>query len=411
MSAPIRVGVVGVRRGETFVNMAPKVGMELVAICDTWEERLQQAGQRLGVATYTQFDDFLNHEMDAVVLANYFHEHAPFAVKALDAGFHVMSETAACHTLAEGVELARAVERSGRIYMFAENYPYFAYNQEMRHRFHKGEIGTFLYGEGEYIHPIEKRERAALSPGMDHWRNWIPATYYCTHALAPVMFVTDTRPVKVNGFVIPRDFTDPNREYSVSRGDTASVIILRMDNNAVVKLTGISLRGHGNYTRIHGNRGLMENARHGDRNRIVVRHDGMDMPDGKNTEEVYVPDFPVHADLAEKAGHGGGDFFTSYHFSEAIRTGTQPYLDAYRGIDMSIVGILAWRSALGDSIPLEVPNFRDESIRKRYEDDHWTPDPTRAGHIQQSVLGRVRPSEKAIKFSKEVWREMGWRED
>ena len=45
--------------------------------------------------------------MDAVVLANYFHEHAPFAVQALKADKHVMSETAACHTLAEGVALAR----------------------------------------------------------------------------------------------------------------------------------------------------------------------------------------------------------------------------------------------------------------------------------------------------------------
>ena len=61
--------------------------------------------------------------MDAVVLANYFHQHAPFAIKALKADKHVMSETAACHTLGEGVALARAVEKSGKIYMFAENYP------------------------------------------------------------------------------------------------------------------------------------------------------------------------------------------------------------------------------------------------------------------------------------------------
>jgi hypothetical protein len=24
----------------------------------------------------------------------------------------------------------------------------------------------------------------------------MPATYYCTHALAPLMYITDTRPVK-----------------------------------------------------------------------------------------------------------------------------------------------------------------------------------------------------------------------
>ena len=32
----IRVGVVGVGRGQSFANAAPWVGMELVALCDMW---------------------------------------------------------------------------------------------------------------------------------------------------------------------------------------------------------------------------------------------------------------------------------------------------------------------------------------------------------------------------------------
>ncbi len=410
MSKPIRVGVVGVGRGRSFANAAPHVGMELVALCDTWEEKLVEAGEEYGIATYADYDEFLEHDMDAVVLANYFHEHTPFAVKALARGLHVMSETAACHTLAEGVELARAVERSGCIYMFAENYPYFAYNQEMRRRFQAGEIGEFRYGEGEYIHPIERAGVARLSPGVDHWRNWIPATYYCTHAIAPVMYVTDTRPVKVNGFVIPYDTEDPELTTTVRRSDTASIIILRMDNGAVVKVAQVGLRGHGNYTRIHGNRGLMENARYGDGQQLVFRQDEFDAPSGERTEEVYVPEFPEHGDLAKQAGHGGGDFFTTFHFAEAIRTGEQPYLDVYRGIEMSVAGVLAWRSTLNDSAPLDVPDFRDEAVRKQYENDDWSPDPARRkpGQPLSSVLGEIVPSDEAVEYSRSVWREDGY---
>jgi len=47
----IRVGVVGMSRGRSFMNSAQVSGMELVAICDTWEERLEQTGKELGVAT------------------------------------------------------------------------------------------------------------------------------------------------------------------------------------------------------------------------------------------------------------------------------------------------------------------------------------------------------------------------
>ena len=109
--SPIRVGVVGVGRGRSFMRAAHATGMELVAICDTWEERLQAEGTALGVATYVDYEQFLAHDMDAVVLANYFHEHAPFAIRALKADKHVMSETSACHTLGEGVALARAAAR------------------------------------------------------------------------------------------------------------------------------------------------------------------------------------------------------------------------------------------------------------------------------------------------------------
>ena len=125
---PIRVGVVGVGRGQSFAQAATDVvGMKLVALCDTWETRLQDLAGEHDVAAYTDYDAFLEHDIDAVILANYFHEHAPFAVKALRAGKHVMSETASNTTLAEGVALCRAVEETGRIYMLAENYPYMAY--------------------------------------------------------------------------------------------------------------------------------------------------------------------------------------------------------------------------------------------------------------------------------------------
>jgi len=406
----IRVGVFGVRRGTSFIGIAPSVGMELVAICDAWEEGLKRAGEQFHVATYTDYEKFLEHDMDAVVLANYFHEHAPFAIKALAAGKHVMSECAACGTLGEGVALARAVEKSGKIYMFAENVPYTNYNQEMRRLYAKGAIGEFLYGEGEYVHPDPPEVKMGRSPGYNHWRNWLPAPYYCTHSMAPVMYITDTRPVKVNGFAIPYDFDDPTLTMTVERRDTASVIMCRMDTGAVVKSIQWELRGPGLYTRIHGNRGLMENCRQGDKQRVRLWREPWEKPKGAPVEMVYTPDFPIHHDKALRTGHWGADFFTSFHFAEAIRKGEPPYLDVYRGIDMSIVGILAWRSILNDSVTVEVPDFRKESVRRKYARDDWTPDPARKrpGQPPSSILGEIKPTRKAIEFSRKVWRKGGY---
>jgi predicted homoserine dehydrogenase-like protein len=52
----IRVGVIGVGRGQSFARGADLVGMELVALCDKWEEKLTEVGQRFGVTTYTDYD-------------------------------------------------------------------------------------------------------------------------------------------------------------------------------------------------------------------------------------------------------------------------------------------------------------------------------------------------------------------
>jgi predicted dehydrogenase len=410
----IRVGVIGVGRGRSFAGGASEtVGMELVALCDHWEEKLDEAGREFGVATYTEFDRFLEHDMDAVVLANYFHEHAPLAIRALQAGKHVMSETAANTTLAEGVALCQAVEETGLTYMFAENYPYTVFNQEMRRVYQTGEIGTVTYAEGEYNHPMTAESQLRLAPGRHHWRNWLPSTYYCTHALAPLVYITDTMPVQVNALSIPC----ARVENEVARvSDAGSVILCRMDNGAVFRLFGLILPGHSCWYRVHGDRGAMEITRGGGYygpGDVRVWHEEWDTPEGVATERVYQPQWPEHGDLAAQAGHGGGDFWTPFHFANAIRSGIPPFLDVYRGVAMSSVGIVAWKSALGDGAPVAVPDFRDATSRQDFENDHWSPWPADAGPGQPppSILGIREPHPQGLARGRDIWNQMGYGSD
>ena len=407
----IRVGVVGVGRGQTFASGATEMtGLKLVALCDLWKERLDAVGKRYGVSTYTDYDQFLEHDMDAVVLANYFPDHASFAIRALQAGKHVMSECTCNSTLAEGVALCRAVEKSGLTYMLAENYPYTQFHMEMRRIYRTGELGEVTYAEGEYNHPMAPRDRLAISPGMKHWRNWLPSTYYCTHALAPLMYITDRRPVKVNGLSIACREVD---EETVRVADPGSVILCRMDNGAVFRIFGLMLPGHSNWTRVHGSKGAMETTRgpgYFGPGHVRVWHDPWLREAGQPAERVYTPDWPEHAALANRAGHGGGDFWTNFEFANAIRSGKPPYLDVYRGVAMSSVGILAWKSALEDGAPFEVPDFRQEKSRKPWAHDHWSPWPRDAGPGQPppSILGIPKPTAKGRATAQEVWKKIGY---
>jgi predicted dehydrogenase len=407
---PIRVGVVGVGRGQSFMGgAAALVGLELVAICDTWEARLREVGARHGVATYTDYDAFLAHDLDAVVLANYFHEHAPLAIRALEAGKHVMSECASNGTLAEGVALCRAVEASGCVYMLAENYPFTVFNQEMARVYRTGEIGRVLYAEGEYNHPMAYDDLLRISPGLAHWRNRLPATYYCTHALAPLMWITGDLPVAVSAMAISApELEDP----TVRLGDTGAVILCRMDSGAVFRLFGVGVPGHSNWYRLHGTRGAMESVRgHGyfGPEQVRVWHDPWTRQPGEVEDRVYTPDWPEHGDLARQAGHGGGDFWTNFHFANAIRTGEPNRLDVYHGVAMSSVGILAWKSALAGGQPLPLPDFRDEAARAPYADDTWSP--FTAADPPPSIRGRREPSPEAVAHARAVWADVGYAGD
>jgi predicted dehydrogenase len=410
----IRVGVIGIGRGQSFMDQAPHAGMDLVAICDLWPERLEEVSRKYGIATYTDYDRFLEHEMDAVVLANYFHEHAPFAIKALQAGKHVMSECAACNSLAEGVALCRAVEQSGKVYMLAENYPYTAFNLEMARLYKAGEIGRVLYAEGEYNHPGSFEWAMSISPGLRHWRNNLPATYYCTHALAPLMAIADTMPVRVNGFAVSLP-EDSKRKRLWERVDVGGIIMAVMDNGAVFKLIQGMIPGHSIYYRLHGEWGLMETGRgpgYWGPQSVRVVHDEWDLKRGQVPEKVYYPQFPDWAKEAVSAGHGGGDFFTNHYFAEAIRRGEQPYLNVYRGVAMSVVGILAWKSVLDGSASYAVPDFTREESRRAYENDHWRPmnlddphaPPIYSGGKQRDVMP------EHLAHARKIWKKLGYQD-
>ena len=103
---PIKYAVVGTGRGKTFMHPGPELGMKLMAICDRNEKKLaicksKYDNEDKSVELFTDYDEMLEKaDIDAVVLANYFHEHADFAIKALRAGKHVLSECVAMGTLA-----------------------------------------------------------------------------------------------------------------------------------------------------------------------------------------------------------------------------------------------------------------------------------------------------------------------
>lgn len=172
--AKIKIGAFGGFRGIVLLqSLTVMPEAELVAVCDRNKKSLahvQKLADSLGlkIALYSDFEEFFNHDMDAVILANYATEHAPFAIRLLKSGRHVMAEVPACETMAQAVELVEAVEASGKVFTLAENYSYMDDTFEMRRLYERGDIGEISYGEGAYIHDWSRQHPLKTRGNPNH---------------------------------------------------------------------------------------------------------------------------------------------------------------------------------------------------------------------------------------------------
>ena len=375
----IRIGIFGYGRGRDIAKNFMKLNADIVAVCDFDHEAWEWAPRSFGkdIALYDDFDAFLNHGFDAVILANFFHEHAPYAIRCLERGIHVYSECLSNGTMAEGVELIRAAEKSDAVYMLAENYPGMCMNQEMQRICAGGTLGRILYAEGEYNHPFDYSDPQVhkhLHPFPKHWRNWIPKTYYITHSLGPLMRATGATPRRVTAFAAfaPYEGDIPNVQQD---GDRAANITMQNDDGSIYRVGAWSrYGGHHNSYRICGTRGQVENLR-GD-GRIMLRYNAWEIPEGMEEINCYEPEWHDRdAELIKKSGHGGGDYIIAREFMDCIREGHQPAhpFNVHAAVTMASAAILAHRSVLANGQPFDIPDFHTESARRAWENDRASP--------------------------------------
>lgn len=378
--ACIKIGLFGAGRGLDLARSFMLLGCDIVAICDSSRERLEKPLKMLGnsVVVYDSFDAFLEHDMDAVILSNTFHEHAPYAIRCFQKGLHVFSECISNGTMAEGIALIEAFEKSNSIYMLAENYPQMIFNREIKRICDGGTLGKFLYAEGEYNHPIAPDD-FAFQKGFvyhsKHWRNYLPASYYITHSLGPIMWQTGATPRRVSAFAA---FSPAKGAVALGKyaGDAAAIITTRNDDDSIFRVTGCSrFGGHHFSYRVCGTDGQVENVR-GTDSKIMLRYNPWSKPDGAEEVNYYEPQWNDPEEAKIKAsGHGGADFLTARMFVNCIKAGKQPPhpFDIYSAVTMSSVAILAHRSILEDGKPYNIPDFKNPEERREYENDRLTP--------------------------------------
>jgi len=372
----IKIGIAGVRGLSTMMGFNGIPDVKVEAICDLDQDLLTKMAAEYSIPkTYRVYEDMLEGDIDAVVIATPMQCHVPQAILALEAGKHIMSEVTAGVTMDELWWLIESVEKYKKIYMFAENYCYIPQNQQIRNMVSKGIFGEVYYCEGEYLHELSSMatynygdQQSGKTSWRTYWQLGKRGAFYPTHSLGPVMqWYPGERILSVSSFGTG-SHTAPR-----FRQDDTSITICQLTNNklAKIRVDCLSPRPHNmTYYQLQGTKGVYEAPRgFGDEHKIWLTDLDPDTDHatwrGLSEFDEYLPERYKNATPEQiKAGHNGGDFFIVEDFVNAIKTNTPPELDVYKGCEWTAVALLSELSVMNNGRTMDMPHFRKNMPRE-----------------------------------------------
>ena len=364
----LKVGVLGLRRGRTYVNNFLALdNCVLVGAADQFEmhrEAMREQIEAAGGKVVNEFEQLLDLKPDAVMVASNARVHAAHSIQAMEAGCHVLSEIPTGFYEHELVELRDAVERTGKLYMAAENSCFLDFLRYWRKWLVDGKLGEVSLAHCEYVHYLPQTlklpDGGCLSPSEAEaegrtdlkpvWRADQPPIQYLTHDLGPLLEVFDDRAVLVTCMSAPT-----YAKEAPLRSD-GQIAVFKTAQGRIIQCT-VTLNTHvpaGHRYRIFGTKG---GAEHSSYEKVCRAAFGHTEP---HPDWVWTKLGSVAQGEDTSTGHGGVDIKVARAFANAILEGKSSPIDIYRGIDYTLPGIVAARSADQGGVPLEIPDLRPE---------------------------------------------------
>ncbi|MEW9050830.1 MAG: Gfo/Idh/MocA family oxidoreductase [Neobacillus sp.] len=141
----LRVGVIGcgsIAQHRHLPEYKMNTQVELVAVCDSNEQRAKEVAEKYGAKAYTSYEELLNSGLvDVVSVCTPNYLHAPISIAALNAGIHVLCEKPMATSREEAEAMIAAANESGKKLMIAHNQRFVPSHQRARQLIANGEIG------------------------------------------------------------------------------------------------------------------------------------------------------------------------------------------------------------------------------------------------------------------------------
>jgi predicted dehydrogenase len=376
MSRGIRIAVVGLAFGRVF----PRIYMEhpdieYVGICDSNEKLLQECGDEMRIdRRHNKIQEIIGSEdYDAVHLVTPIATHADLSIKILESGKHCACTIPVGLSLAELEAVISAQKRSKKNYMMMETAVYTHHCFYVKELYESGKMGRIQFMRGAHLQDMEN--------WPDYWRGF-PPLKHITHAIAPILWISNTRAVKV---------------HSCGTGYMRDELVKVYDNPfpieaAIFKLDGERLcaevtrsmfhtaREYCEIFSVYGEKMSYEWHMENEEGYLFEKGEIVQSKRGTpiTTTRIRPPSFEhllpkgirrysLHTDdtdpenpqktMKTGAGHHGSHPHLVHEFIRCIVEERPSAIDATRASNWTAAGICAHESAMNDGIEVTIPDF------------------------------------------------------
>jgi hypothetical protein len=387
----VRIGIVGLgMRGSDAVERLSYIdGVEIVALCDKYPDRVQKAQKTLEKMKRPAAKEYSGEEgwkalceskdIDLVYSPSPWSLHTPVAVYAMKNGKHAAIEVPASRTLDECWELVETSEQTKQHCMMLENCCYDFFELLTLNMARQGLFGELVHAEGAYIHDLSHDWLFNKRAYADMWRLkeniGRNGNLYPTHGLGPIAqcmninrgdkmdYLTSlsTADFSLNALATEMaakdEFFAPytNKNY---RGNMNTTLIKTQKGKSIMVQHDVSTPRP--YSRIHlvsGTKGMAQKWPSPER--VAFGHSWIKAEEMKKLEEKYTLPIVKHiGEIAkEVGGHGGMDFIMDWRLIDCLRNGLPLDQDVYDAATWSCLVPLSQRSVAKRSSSVEIPDF------------------------------------------------------
>lgn len=387
----VRIGIIGIgMRGSDAVGRLSYIdGVEIVALCDKYPDRLAGAQKTLSSLNRPKAKEYSGEEgwkalcesndIDLVYTCTPWSLHTPIAVYAMNHGKHAATEVPAALTLEQCWQLVETSERTRKHCMMLENCCYDFFELLTLNMVRQGLFGEVVHAEGAYIHDLSKGWLFNKKAYADMWRIkeniGKNGSLYPTHGLGPVAQCMNINRGDLMEHLVSMSTNDFSlaplaKEMAAKdaffqlyvdksyRGNMNNTLIRTVNGKTILIQHDVSTPRP--YSRIHlvsGTKGVAQ--KWPDPARIAFGHSWVKNEEMKTLEEKYTLPIVKHigAIAKEVGGHGGMDFIMDWRLIDCLRNGLPLDQNVYDAAAWSCVVPLSIQSTEKRSRTVDIPDF------------------------------------------------------